>query len=151
MLHVDYEQNEPVILGTPEAALWAAVLHRAVLDLKSQDTVERGRAAAYLSSDDPRVGGSAWICDVLEIRHEVVRALRGMPPPKVFDNTADQAMWMLSLLGPEFTQSDARQAVGDSTDKPIRALLSYALQTGQVKKYRPHGVSRVRFVKLDGG
>ncbi|MBF0461871.1 MAG: hypothetical protein HQL87_10785 [Magnetococcales bacterium] len=59
--------------ASPEARLWAEVLHRAILDL--DDATERPSVLAWLRSREDSPGSFRFVCDVLGYEPEHIRQL----------------------------------------------------------------------------
>ena len=62
-----------VSAASPEARLWAEVLHRAILDLDS--ATERPIVLAWLRSRDGEPGSFRFVCDVLGFDPDFIRRL----------------------------------------------------------------------------
>lgn len=80
--------SEDVSNTTADKKLWAAVLHTALLDLKvpsnrmyevtrereTRGLADRETAQAWVDSDLFEIGSFTWVCEVLDLNPETIRA-----------------------------------------------------------------------------
>ena len=56
-----------------EVSLWAAVLHRAILDYKKGTGKVQESAQAWIESDENCVASFVWVCDIFDLNHKFAR------------------------------------------------------------------------------
>ena len=69
-------EEAEILEETNERVLWAAVMERAVYDLKSKDKLQRGSASEWFQNRRRTdVGSFIWVCEVLDIDPDRYRKL----------------------------------------------------------------------------
>lgn len=109
--------------GSPEGALWAAVLHLAMRDLESTRASVALSARRWVNSDEQRVGSFVWVCDMLGIEPATVRS---HAPAMRTTNAQVEAYNDLSLLPMTFTTAEAVAALKHRTPEQVTNMIRTA-------------------------
>ena len=119
------------IAGTPEAALWSAIMSQALKDALSLERGLRQSARAWLLTTERYEGSARWACDMLDIPWHAVEKLLQTPSDLGFESELDHAKWLIAQLPPTFTLVEAAERVPDYGMAKVRSLMRWAVR-GQV-------------------